>query len=411
LAITVLFAGNIAGLYPSLILSKLSPSKVLKGQYIVGQRYRIIGLLVTFQFIGTSTLMIGSVGMYQQLSLLQNKELGFEKSAVIRLEVPFRPSENIYQQLRTQLSHFAQIENVTASWQLFGNEREGVGYQLLSWQVGEKNIEAYDLGVGPHFLETTKIKLIEGRSLSDWTEEPPHQILVNESFVKAMGWQDPLGKPIDHKFIFKTSEIVGVVEDFHFLSLHQPIRPLIIHPQSYYTNIYARVSSANLTSIIDIIEQKWKTVVPDIPFVYHFMDKDIALQYKNERRWTKVITYITAMAVLVACLGLIGMGSLLTQQRTKEIGIRKVLGASIGNLMLLLSRDYFKLIFAAFLIGTPVGNFLITEWLQNFAYRIQINGWIFVIPVLSILLIAVLSIGSLTYTAANKNPVDSLKYE
>ncbi|MEM9831179.1 MAG: FtsX-like permease family protein [Bacteroidota bacterium] len=411
LASTVLVAGITAGFYPAWVLSSLSATGVLKGQTIVSQKHRIIGALVVLQFVGTVVLLVGSSSMHQQLSLLQNKELGFEESHVIRLEVPSRGSNKLFQQFRTRFASVPEVHSLTASWQLFSHEAVGIGFQILPWEVEGQEVQAYEMGVGPDFLETTQIELVQGRSFSDWSENMPKQLIVNESFVAMMGWDHPIGKRFGHEFIFKESEIIGVVKDFHFLSLHQPIGPLIIHPMNYYSNIYVRVASREIPNTLNKLKQEWKTVAPDIPFNYHFTDEDIARQYETEQRWANVITYTSLLVIFIACLGLFGMASLLTQQRTKEIGIRKVLGASVTNLLVLLSKDYLRLLVVALLIAIPIANYFIREWLNSFAYRVSVHWWIYVLVSIGVLIIALLTISGQTLKAATRNPVDSLRYE
>ena len=411
LAGIILVTGVMAGFYPAWILSGLSAARVLKGQSQVNHRHRLVGALITLQFVGTIGLLVGSVGMHRQLALLQNKDLGFEASYVVRLEVPFRQSARLFQQFRAQVTSLPEVQGVTASWQLFGHEAAGVGYQMLPYEVGDAEIQAYELGVGPNFLETTQMELLQGQSFSDWSDELPSQLIVNESFVEMMGWDDPLGERFGHRFIFEDSEVIGVVKDFNFLSLHQPIAPLIIHPMDYFSSIYVRIASEKVPATLTALEQHWKTVAPDAPFAFHFMGEDIARQYETEQRWASVITYTSLLVVFIACLGLFGMASLLTQQRTKEIGIRKVLGASIGNLLVLLSRDYIKLLGIALLIAIPVANYFVQEWLDGFAYRTSIDWWVYALVGTAVLVLALLSVSAQTLRAATRNPVDSLRDE
>ena len=411
LAGIVLMTGFLSGFYPAWVLSRLSASRVLKGQSVVNRRHRLISALITLQFVGTIALLVGSVGMHRQLALLQNKELGFEESYVVRLEVPFRRDARQFQQFRLQLASVSEVLAVTASWQLFGHEAAGVGYQKLPYTTEDQEIQAYAQGVGPDFLNTTQIDLLRGQALTDWPDDPPQQLVVNESFVKMMDWDDPLGKRVSGLFQFEDSEIVGVAKDFHFLSLHQPIGPLIMYPTNTYSNFYVRMASGQIPTTLKKLEQAWKTVAPDAPFVFHFMDEDIARQYETEQRWASVITYTSLLVVFIACLGLFGMASLLTQQRTKEIGIRKVLGASVANLLVLLSRDYVRLLGVALLIAIPIANYFVQEWLNSFAYRTSIGWWIYALVGIVVLALALGTISIQTLRAARRNPVDSLRDE
>ena len=411
LASVILVAGITAGFYPAWVLSNLSATRILKGQTVISRKQQLISALVGLQFIGTIILLVGSTSMHQQLALFQNKELGFEQSYMIRLEVPYRESLSLFNQFRAECTSVPEVYSLTASWQLFGHEAAGISHNILPWDVEGQEVQAYEMGVGPNFLETTQIELAQGRHFSDWSENRPKQLIVNESFVEMMGWDNPIGKRFGHEFLFEESEIVGVVKDFHFLSLHQPIAPLIIYPKDYFTNIYVRVASSQIPNTLDKLEQTWKTIATDIPFIYHFTDEDVVRQYEAEQSWASVITYTSLLVVFIACLGLFGMVSLLTQQRTKEIGIRKVLGASVVNLLVLLSRDYLRLLVIALLIAIPIANYFMQEWLNSFAYRVSIHWWIYALVGIGVLAIALFTISGQTLKAATRNPVDSLRYE
>ena len=407
----VLTASVTAGFYPAWVLSGLSTTNVLKGQVVVNQRNRLISVLVGLQLIGTITLLMGSAGMHQQLNLLQSKQLGFEQSYMVRLEVPFRKSQKLFNQFRNQLLSVSEVHSLTASWQLFGHEAAGVGYQKLPCEINGEEIDSYSLAVAPNFLETTQIEMVQGKPLPDWSDNLPRRIMVNESFVNEVGLDNPIGKKISKKYQFDDAEIVGIVKDFHILSLHQPIGPLVIYPSDTYSNMYVRIASQQIPATLETIKEKWNMIAPDIPFIFHFTDEDIARQYETEQRWASVITYTSLLVVFIACLGLFGMASLLTQQRTKEIGIRKVLGASVTNLLVLLSRDYLRLLVIALLIAIPIANYFMQEWLNSFAYRVAIHWWIYALVSIGVLAIALLTISGQTMKAATRNPVDSLRYE
>ncbi|MGD1891603.1 MAG: ABC transporter permease [Cyclobacteriaceae bacterium] len=303
------------------------------------------------------------------------------------------------------------MHSLTASWQLFGHEAAGVGYQKLPCEINGEEIDSYSLAVAPNFLETTQIEMVQGKPLPDWSDNLPRRIMVNESFVNEVGLDNPIGKKISKKYQFDDAEIVGIVKDFHILSLHQPIGPLVIYPSDTYSNMYVRIASQQIPATLETIKEKWNMIAPDIPFIFHFTDEDIARQYETEQRWASVITYTSLLVVFIACLGLFGMASLLTQQRTKEIGIRKVLGASVTNLLVLLSRDYLRLLVIALLIAIPIANYFMQEWLNSFAYRVAIHWWIYALVSIGVLAIALLTISGQTMKAATRNPVDSLRYE
>jgi putative ABC transport system permease protein len=226
-----------------------------------------------------------------------------------------------------------------------------------------------------------------------------------------MGWDDPLGKSLSKLYTFEEATVVGVVQDFHFQSLHNKVEPLALYPTSYLTNLYARVTANNIPDKLAMLGEKWQKIAPDLPFTYQFLDDTIEQQYQWENRWADIVQYASLLAIIVAGLGLFGLSRLNSAKRVKEIGIRKVLGASVGSLLALLSLDYVKLILIAILITIPIANYLITEWLSNFAYQIEISWWLFLVPAWVVLCIALLSVSSQTWKAARHNPVDSLRYE
>jgi putative ABC transport system permease protein len=233
-------------------------------------------------------------------------------------------------------------------------------------------------------------------------------MVVNETFVKEFDLSDPIGK------IVEGSTIIGVVEDFHFNSLAGQIEPIAFYqPRAKQSHRYilVQLQSHNFTQSISNLVGIWNEVTSEVPFQYSFLDEDMQALYEDDARWTKILQWISGLSIFIACIGLIGLVGLTVAKRTKEIGIRKVLGASLSKLLLLLSEDYIKIIIMAFFISIPLANYFMNKWLQNFAYHIEISWWLFVIPGLFILIVAALSVSILIIKAARQNPVDSLRYE
>lgn len=239
-------------------------------------------------------------------------------------------------------------------------------------------------------------------------------VIVNESFVKKVGWTDPIGKKL--KFSYgevKDPTVIGVVKDYHFLSLREDIPPLMLHldPASPMGVIWVKIRPDDVPSTLVLLEETWRKIAPDIPFVHTFLEEANSWQYRAEARWREVIGYASLFAIFIACLGLFGLTSLAVTRRTKEIGVRKVLGASASNVVMLLSKDFVKLVLGANLIAWPVAYYAMNRWLQDFAYRINLGVGVFILGGLLALVIALLTVSAQAVKAARANPVDALRYE
>ena len=283
----------------------------------------------------------------------------------------------------------------------------------------EMNVKANP--VDDDYIKANSLQILAGTNLSrqdlldankeDYTKNYFHYIL-NESAVKALGWktEEAVGKKLflgDHR----PGEVKAVIKDFHFASLHTPVEPLILFPGDWGNNLIVKTTGNNLAGTISFLEAKWKELAPHRPFEYRFMDEDFQKLYSSEMRTGKVFTIFAGIAILLACLGLFGLAVYATQQRTKEIGIRKVLGASVSGITVLLSSKFLGLIAIAFLVASPIAWFVMHKWLQDFAYRVDISWWVFAIAGLSVLLITLITVGFQAIKAAVSNPVKSLRSE
>jgi putative ABC transport system permease protein len=283
----------------------------------------------------------------------------------------------------------------------------------------EMNVKANP--VDDDYIKANSLQIIAGNDLSrqdlldankeDYTKNYFHFIL-NESAAKALGWkpEEAIGKKMllgDHR----PGEVKAVIKDFHFASLHTPVEPLILFPGDWGTNLIVKTTGNNIAGTISFIESKWKELAPHRPFEYRFMDEDFQKLYSSEMRTGKVFTIFAGIAILLACLGLFGLAVYATQQRIKEIGIRKVLGASVSGITVLLSSKFLGLIAIAFLVASPISWFVMHKWLEDFAYRVDISWWVFAIAGLSVLLITLITVGFQAIKAAVSNPVKSLRSE
>ena len=400
-----LLTAAVAGAYPSLLLAGLDTLSVVKNKLSVrtGTFPRV---LLATQFILPLVFLTVTAVMIAQLRFMRQKDLGFQAEQIVVIEnnaVEKPPTFERFSQLAQQQP---AVRAVTATDAAFTRSSTMLGMRQRE-EDEMQFIWAYD--VQPNFFDVLDINLVEGRVFNErMASDTTEAIIVNEAFVKLFGLADPIGAEIEG------SRIIGVVADFNFQSLDSEIAPMAFYLPNERTSLQhllVQLQSDDLPRSIAVLSDSWKQVAPDLPFQYSFLDEDMQALYDEDARWTRILQGISALSVFIACLGLVGVMGLTVARRTKEIGVRKVLGASVHSLLLLLSKDYVKLILIAFVIAIPVANYGITEWLQSFAYRIEISWWLFALPGLLVLLIALLSVSAQTLKAARRNPVDSLRNE
>lgn len=407
--------GISSGAYPAFILSALKPADALRGKFSASRGGILRNSLMTIQFAVSIVLIAGSVVMYLQLRHLKTKDLGFDREQV--LVVNGRTSEgieNVAHTLKSKIESLPEVKKVSFSQTVPGDysNMANIGYKFEG--VEEDRVGSRTIFVSHDFIETLGISLVEGRSFSKDFKSDSAAYIINEACAKMVGWGDPIGKTIKMTTINKMEgNVIGVMKDFHFASLHSEIEPLIlmILPQSFQ-KVLIRIDVGDGTQkAIDKIALQWREVLPEYPFEYQFLDQQFNGLYGADEKFSDVFEVFTAVAIVLTCIGLYSMVSFDIRRRLKEVGIRKVAGASIAQIMLTLSKNNFKLMIVGVLIGIPVSWIVLDDWLSNFAYSISISLWTYLLSFVLLVLTGIITIGYKVFSAARTNPVDVLRNE
>ncbi|MDB4303418.1 ABC transporter permease [Desulfosarcina sp.] len=410
----IIITGLLAGSYPALYLSSFRPIVVLKGGFKSAKGSgRLRNSLVVVQLLTTIILISSTIIIYQQMDYIQNKNIGYNKEQLICLHNTHLLGKSI-QSFKKEMLSYPQFKSATISAFLPvpSSSNNSVVYPD---GVKERAVSIQQWQVDYDYVKTMEMNIIEGRDFNSEMSTDSLAVIINQTMAKQFGWEDPL----NHKLELLTSyqgdvlsyRVVGVVEDFNFNSLRDNIGPLMMYISDAPYIITFRFETEDARSVVSMLEEKWNTFLPNERFDYSFVDDSFSKVYFREQRISKIISIFSIMAIIIASLGLFGLTAFTTEKRTKEIGIRKVNGASVMDIFRLLAKDFVKLVIIAFVIAVPPTWYYMDNWLDNFAYRVDLNFYVFILSGVLAFLLAIATIAYQSYKAATQNPVESLKYE
>ena len=423
----------VAGIYPALLLSRLMPVDTFRGNTRLGGKNRLIQALVVLQFAISIFLIACTFIIASQINFVRDQQLGYNKDFAITLPTQTDGEEaaNLVTRFRYEMTNHPDVIDVAGHAYSFGDSWLYIGYQQgegTTVLIGEditspgypEQIEGpegfyYMNWVDEHFIPTMEMNIIKGRNFSEeFPSDKADAVIINQTAAEMFGWDDPIGQQLPGGI--SEASVIGVVEDFHFYPLHRKIEPLVLHMSrnnfiSSYSQIAIRINTEDMSSTLAMLEDVWSDVSNGMPFDYRFLDDRIAGQYAAEFRWRSIVQYSSVFTFLVACLGLFGLTSLAVAKRTREVGIRKVLGASIAGIVTMFSTDFAKLVLIANLIAWPIAYIVMNHWLSDFAYRTNLGITTFLLTGIIALVIAIFTVSIQAIKAAITNPVDSLRYE
>jgi putative ABC transport system permease protein len=406
--ILLLVTSFIAGFYPSLVLSAFQPVKVLYSkQKLLGKNYLTRGLIV-LQFALAIFLIIGTIAINAQLKYIFSKDLGYDSKGLVSINLPYsKLSDKLPALFKNVLANQPSIVSIAA--------RNG-GRNITGIKANGKQITTEYNKIDDKFLPTFKIPIIAGRNFStDYPSDTISSVIVNESLLKEADWglDSAIGKTIGYMDERRTATIVGVIRNYHFTSLKEKIGPEIfsMDNSSPYGQLWIKISPDNAPQTLALLQATFKKLIPYYPYDAQYISDLVKKNYESEAKWKKIISISSGLFIFISCMGLLGLVIISIEQRRKEIGVRKVLGAAVSKIVLLISKEFIILISIAFVIAAPVGYYVVNKWLQEFAYRISIGWWMFVLAAVLVIAIAILTMSFQAIRAAIANPVKSLRTE
>lgn len=405
---SVLFCALLGGIYPALLLSSLNPAAVLKGYLKVGRSTIIFRrILVAAQFVITISFLAGTFVVQNQLNFIRTREIGFDKENILTFSTT-RKIRSQYQAFKNELVSLPGVKNVTTTSTKLSSSDESTDNVYWEGKNPDMNLIFHLLKVDFDFVKTLSVQLVSGRDFSDQIASDSMAVLLNEEAIRQMGMTDPVNKQF--KIGDRVGTIIGIVRDFNFKSVHKKIEPIAIYiePENFYETAIL-LDKGNLTQQLKSVETVFKKFTPGSPFEYSFLDEDINASYQIEERTGKIFNLLAGLSIFISCLGLLGIVMFVTEQRAKEVAVRKVLGASVLQLMFMLTFEFVVLVIVAFVIATPITWYITSFWLKDFAYHVNPSLFVFALAGLISLAIAWLTIGYKSLQLSRTSPVDSLR--